>query len=412
MAEGGEDEQSPKKTTTYQRFEGMNSQKSRYGVPDNEMFWLENIMRVAPKKLHSVPGPTAKLATYPIFSGCPSTTLPTGTQDLSIVHCYQYNEGLPPGTQGGNSASQLNFVTGSRFAGTDSFVTSVSVQSGFGIPYNPPPPDKLQIIEASGDTLNVITTLPVPSSPAATFIGQSSHAGSSGHSDELSILFFMGGITPPGLPSAYVYFNYQTNVLTYFEPEGGTATQCWAKRGDRFWWVRDAPGAINRYSVSAGGLPIMHASIAGVTNADFIRDLVATDNFLYLLYNDSADATIFRLNLDTLAIVDSWVLTDPLIYDMDVESDDLIYLNGYTDKLAPQTWTFSYFVPSTATLTHIDDVLRGCNGGLGIGNSGQNSFHFQKGYFYMGYGGFGTGQTNITVVGPLNCPGTTRPIGA
>ena len=54
----------PKKTTTYKEFDGMNSQDARYGVEPNEFFYLENIMRISEGKLHSVPGPSAVLASF------------------------------------------------------------------------------------------------------------------------------------------------------------------------------------------------------------------------------------------------------------------------------------------------------------------------------------------------------------
>ncbi len=59
-----EAEQSPKKTTTYREFGGMNTQDSRYGVEPNELAYLENIMSIAEGKLHSVPGPSVVLATF------------------------------------------------------------------------------------------------------------------------------------------------------------------------------------------------------------------------------------------------------------------------------------------------------------------------------------------------------------
>lgn len=59
-----EAEQSPKKTTTYREFGGMNTQDSRYGVEPNELAYLENIMSIAEGKLHSIPGPSTILATF------------------------------------------------------------------------------------------------------------------------------------------------------------------------------------------------------------------------------------------------------------------------------------------------------------------------------------------------------------
>ena len=60
-----DDTGAPRKTKTYKTFSGMNSQDGRYGCEDEDFFFLENIMRVADGKLHSVAGPSAALATFP-----------------------------------------------------------------------------------------------------------------------------------------------------------------------------------------------------------------------------------------------------------------------------------------------------------------------------------------------------------
>lgn len=70
QAPGGEGEGAPRKTNNYNKFEGMNSQDGRYGVADNEMFLLENIMRVSPRKLHSVPGPGPIIGQFPPPTSC------------------------------------------------------------------------------------------------------------------------------------------------------------------------------------------------------------------------------------------------------------------------------------------------------------------------------------------------------
>ena len=72
--DGGES----RKTTTYKEFNGMNSQDARYGVERNEFFFLENIMRVADGKLHSVSGPSTILATYPVVTTGNFLLLETG----------------------------------------------------------------------------------------------------------------------------------------------------------------------------------------------------------------------------------------------------------------------------------------------------------------------------------------------
>ena len=44
MAQAPDEEAAPRKTKTYKEFMGMASQNERYGVHDDEFFWLENIV--------------------------------------------------------------------------------------------------------------------------------------------------------------------------------------------------------------------------------------------------------------------------------------------------------------------------------------------------------------------------------
>ena len=75
----------PRKTTTYNEFDGMNSQDGRYGVEKNEFFYLENIMRIADGKLRSVPGPTAIVASFPTGEGDDGLLLETGLPDFLLL---------------------------------------------------------------------------------------------------------------------------------------------------------------------------------------------------------------------------------------------------------------------------------------------------------------------------------------
>lgn len=61
------DQGPPRKTTTYKQFDGMNSQDERYGAEKNELFWMENMMRVGDGKIRSIPGPSAAaLQIFPV----------------------------------------------------------------------------------------------------------------------------------------------------------------------------------------------------------------------------------------------------------------------------------------------------------------------------------------------------------
>src|SRR5690348_14203536 len=78
----------PRKTTTYNRFSTMASQNERYNTKEDEFFLLENIMRVAPHKLHSVPGPVLR-DTFPKPNPpiCNDATR-RGQQSLSIETAF------------------------------------------------------------------------------------------------------------------------------------------------------------------------------------------------------------------------------------------------------------------------------------------------------------------------------------
>src|SRR5215471_3804206 len=96
----GGQEGPPRKTSNYVRFEGMTSQNERYNVKDNEMFWLENIMRVGPRKLKSIPGPTLPVTIGPpppphICVPDPQTLLEVDVYDLDSPL-----NGPPPGGVG------------------------------------------------------------------------------------------------------------------------------------------------------------------------------------------------------------------------------------------------------------------------------------------------------------------------
>jgi hypothetical protein len=92
MAKADEEEFAPRKTTTYNKFEGMASQNERYNVKQQELFWLENIMRTAPHKLSSVPGPTLK-AHFPGWLPPPWHIIPPGS--CPTCPCLTTDQGDP-----------------------------------------------------------------------------------------------------------------------------------------------------------------------------------------------------------------------------------------------------------------------------------------------------------------------------
>ncbi len=341
---------------------------------------------------------------------CPEGTLPTGEQELEILHCYIFDEGLPPGTLPGNSSGQMNYVTGEP--GSESFVAIVASVSGFGVPY--PQAGSYQVVEATGETLAPISTLVLPGSATANFVGNAAGTGRNGHSDERSVMHTLSQYDPPvgGQSTVIAYFSYDNNTVTILNMTGGEAPNTWAKRGDRFWHgCQGGVLGLQRYSLSAGGLPQATIDWSAIMpfGISTLRSLNPTDNYLYAMIRGFGPGLIYRTDLDTGAVVDSWDIVSRIEFgvSMSVVNDDLIYVWAVGEG----GWRFYYFIPSTDTIVLIGTVIAGCTPST-FDQSGQQSFHFNKGYFYLTSGGEGSGTPHITKIGVLICPGLDVPIGA
>lgn len=81
-----------RKTSTFKQWSGMNSQDERYGVEKDEFFYLENIMRVADGRLHSVSGPTDVLATFPTGEGDGALLLEPGLPSFLLLEGGENNK--------------------------------------------------------------------------------------------------------------------------------------------------------------------------------------------------------------------------------------------------------------------------------------------------------------------------------
>ena len=390
------DDSAPRKTTTYKRFEGMASQNERYNTKPDEMFWLENIMRVSPKRLHSVPGPIIR-TTVPIPpSGCPIDTVPTGPQLMTQVFCYNYDTGAPPGTLPGPSASQVDFIAGK--SPNEEFIATASVSDGFLAPY---PRADWEVMHIMGTTISAATPVPLPPGDAFNYATQTRQAGVSGHSDEMCYLI-IGDYTKSGsgtFGGVTVYFSWPSQTVTVLN-EGLTdgTTGTWAKHGTNFWRSSEA-GSIYRWDLSN---PFASSFVAHATGFLAVMSTIqATDNFLWT--HDAANSLLYKLDLSTMAIVASYSLAAVNIY---VAGDDLIY--NFTTSGAD--FTFSYFIPSTNTNTAIGIINSNCMTPSTF--TTPSVMKFAAGYFYIsqGFGPFGPGGKTVKI-GPLVCPNTDIPIG-
>lgn len=393
------DDSAPRKTTTYKRFEGMASQNERYNTKPDEMFWLENIMRVSPKRLHSVPGPIFR-TTVPIPpSGCPIDTLPTGDQTLTQVFCYNYDTGAPPGTLPGNSSSQVDFIAGK--SPNEEFIATVGIPDGFEAPY---PRSNWEVLHIFGTAINAATPIPLPPGDVFVYATQTEQAGTSGHSDEMCYLmggrYFRSGIEHP----AYAYFSWPSQsvtVMSTFLVDSTEGSGTWAKRGNNFWRVMGT-GKLYRWDFSNGFDSAFVATARPLTHR--FDTLQASENFLWGM--DSTTLTLYKLDPLTLATLATYSFN---ALNIDVVSDDLIY--GFTRTITNDL-TFRYFVPSTNTTTVVNGVVPENCVTPGGGNA-PSVMKFAAGYFYItqGFGVVGTPVGKTVKIGPLVCPGTDIPIG-
>ncbi len=416
----------PRQNKTVKQFGGMNTQNQRNAVPEGTFSWLENIQPIGPGNLHSIPGRGQSLVRIPpLGPGCPNDTIPDGEQHIQKITCYHWNSGIPDGTLSGNSAGQLSFVQG---ANVTEFVATVGDQDGFFIPY-PPASNQWQLIHVVGD---VISTLPpvTLTGHTASFARQSAQAGMSGHSDELSYVLEMGAVTPQvnGNSSCFVYFSVPSDSAKFFNynPGEGVVTGPWAKHGDNLYRVSglEAARRIARYSVATGGFPLVFsdtfATLGFNNDQGVLRMFAATNNFLYALFIQTFPTNkggIIKFDATTLATVETFLFAEALdIFGFDVASDELIYVGT-------NAWDFHYFIPGSSSPPEL--ILIGglnsppdghvdfqCVNTAPLALAGQNAFHYNAGFFYLSYGGAGTGFTDAIKIGPLVCPGTNTPIGS
>ena len=273
--------QAPRKTTTYNRFSTMASQNERYNTKEDEFFWLENIMRTAPHKLHSVPGPRT-VASFPIAQPC-LPDAPRDHQSIAQIACTNIQTGFPPGSISSNSRASWGFI--------DNGVVIAAVIDSSG--------STSQIIQADVSTGTVIGTLtPIPTPFFGTIL-------LTGQSDEQSYAFF-GGVG--GGDQNMWYFSWPNQRVTKFVQNYPgyliTGGPFWAKHGDLFYSVIQWGFGASPVSF----VSVQQFSFTGVPNGDgtfqgtFIQDNIttltqptgsdpgitplsvqATDNFVYVL---------------------------------------------------------------------------------------------------------------------------------
>ena len=424
----------PRKTTTLKQFSTMASQNERFNTKPDEFFWLENIMRVAPHKLHSVPGPRS-ITTYPIpVVSCPDAE--PGPQSLPTVCCYDVSSGF--GDVGVNHHGM--------FAHADAdgtFWFTVSTASGFSSgPYPNATPSRSWYVLNGFPNCSYAegTPLLLPGAATANFQStQTPQGGTCGKSDEKCYLLVLSNISPPvwpingsgfigfpGATTAVVFFGESTGVHYLFSSfNGGISFNAWCKFGNYFYSVNGgaSPNLFARWPLNTfdGTYEDLNVHISDMlpgwndgtfSQSDSFTQIHATSGFLYILahgpWSGGPDTyRIFKINRSNLTYVTHWDLSAdpnfPQPWGLHAFSDSLLFLAKGTQNIAGVTVGNFHTASGTTAVIGTDGGL--CtNAGNAIGAPSQSGFYYSKNYFYLSYSGYGLGNTNVKKIGPLVCP--------
>ena len=376
-----ESESAPRKTTTYRDFEGMASQNERYNVKPNEMFFLENIMRIAPHKLHSVRGPGFPFH-FPAATICTDST-ERGQQSLTIDIAFDQENARPTG----NNRTSWGFINNGEIYTLEGTATCEGGNMGY---------DNVccQINHYINDNPVVSQILPLPIvDPFAPFVN--SRLGVSDQTCWAANSNAFGGIR--------VYYNIGANFVDYHTPSnngGGHGVSAFAIKGNELWCFvpshLDVGPAVCEVTVFDRALgTLLHDYPVYGTADRAVSNMQLTTNFCYVLSTDGTFTTVDKIDRSTGMIVSSFDVTNILAQFVAVQSDNLIYLvcSGGT--------TAVYYLSNFTDLVYVGKTT-----GQGFTPFAFGTGIFNNGTIYFGSNGFAGFNTDIRKI-IIACPPTT-----
>lgn|SRR5262245_62138877 len=335
----------PRKTKTYRRFEGMNSQRERYGVSDDEMFYLENIMRVAPKKLHSVPGPH-QIAFFPIVAPpeCLDTT-ERGQRPLTAFMAYRATESYlaRPG-------ENVHVAYGLWVDAALTFQCMVGIpQDGGGnMPYVTG--TCTQSVFDDGSEL-VTSNIPIvpPENAALPAVNVMN-----GSSDEKMYGF---------ANSPYdFYYPDRGNIHVNYAPPGGFFgnSRHFTKRGEDIFVNPELTNKLHKYDVSSGTFLVELAiTLSGLPGGTFITNYYALDDRVVVICRDGVSVypqKLVSINNTTGAVIDEFDISNVGIAVVAAVSNSIIYLLAGFTLYYLKDWTDLIYVGQMVQPPEIPDM--------------------------------------------------------
>lgn len=366
------DEQAPRKTTTYNKFEGMESQNERYNVKQNEMFWIENIMRTGPRKLSSVPGPGFRRYFPDSLPVLCTDASERGQQSLTAVTAFQQVGEVPGGSS--NDRTSWGYVSPSG----DVTTLNGDAMCGGGNMYY----DTCCQLNRFLDNVPIVNDHPAEVSP--------SHDGAVnariGIADQPAYGFnFSHQIN--------LYFPDEAAKVIYPAPGGysGFQIQAWCAKDDELWLSANQTAfspsrMLVKYNRSSGAFVADYATI----NTDLVSNMNLSTTYLTCLtrkVSDSNSWAIKRINRTDGTLADTIDLSNLRPQFLFAVNDNLIYILCAVG--APS------FPPKLYYWNGSDLIYVGVVSGFTAQPFTQGSGQFSGGRYYWGSNGFAGFPVNI-----------------
>lgn len=375
----------PRKTTTYNRFSTMASQNERYNTKDDEFFWLENIMRVAPHKLHSVPGP-GRATRFPLTSICSDST-ERGQQSLSIEMAF--NQTAFTGLFNARTSwahvenGQLYTMIGNADCGGGNMNYFAFGLASPGVP----PSCTNQYFFSTDDGVSS----PTPSAPVA----EDSHLPGIntrvGTSDIPAYAFGASGNLYIGYPTEGIKVAYNLNLLIEVPCFGVNANTVWIKGGPG--GSVDGKTHLREYDRLSGTL--LNDYTPWGTDTVFVNNINVTSDRIICLVGNSTTGKSFLTKLDyTGAIISELPIDGIVAVYMFAENDDLQY---FLCQAPDGVHAPLYYYNSTGNLVYV-----GTASGV-VQSPFSASGYFNNGVFYFGGSGFAGLSVDIQKIA-IDCP--------